>query len=174
MVSKRDWEQTYKDTYPEPFLNEKPFYSTGKKRRIIDLTEPKFYAKTPLPQKVPEVTNVRLTRKEKATQNNRLYQKLKVLSEESGKKFILDENCQANQYQRDLKNVINASIFCAQRGHRHGVSDSVLLKLAMEDDYIIVTRDRGLVLRCFKHAYPVVWIYGLSISYIDSIPIDID
>jgi len=201
-------------------MKEQPFYSTSKAikerdgfkeipnpgKKIIDLTEPKFYerfkdksgfpndyafppyrteknkAKTPkLTRKGFKAVSARPTKmierslvlkRIRMTVHNPFWKILYDLTNQTDKKFVLDENLAANNFQSTIPNVINSTTLCKNNGHPTGigVADQTLLQFAMKDDYIIITQDKGLVFRCLQKDYPVVWKdFKKAIVYIDCV-----
>lgn len=201
-------------------LKEQPFYASAKAvkdrdtikmipnpgKKIIDLTEPKFYenfkdksgfpneyvfppykteknkAKPPkLTKKGFKATSNRPTKliepslvkkRQRLTIHNPFWRILNDLSQQTNKKFVLDENLQANGFQSTIPNVINSTTLCKRNGHPSGigVEDKLLLRYAMKDGYIIITQDKGLVFRSLQKNYPVVWKeFKYSLVYIDCV-----
>lgn len=188
-------------------MKEQPFYATSRAikdrdqikeipnpgKKIIDLTEPKFYEKfrdksgfpndyafppyrteknkakspkltrngfkatSPRPTKMIEPSLVK--KRKKMTIQNPFWKMLYDLTEQTDKKFVLDENLAANNFQDTIPNVINSTTLCKKNGHPTGigVADKLLLRFAMKDGYILVTQDKGLVFRSLQNDYPVVW-----------------
>ncbi len=183
-------------------LKQIPNVSKGVKK-ILDLTEPKFYEKQHEYSFPPYITQKPidnqakrkgevfkaaskpptkfieppLLRKRKyVTTGNPFYCSLRDLAEQTNKKFCLDENCSANNYQSDLDNVINSTQLCLKNGFGGlGVSDHKLLQIAMKDNYIIITKDKGLVFRSLAKSYPVVYVeHRKSLIYIDCVRIQFE
>ncbi len=75
-------------------------------------------------------------------------------------KFVLDENI--NRIKSKLpKNSINArELYRVNNLKESGVADSRLMELANEQGYVIVTKDRGLILKANRLSIPIIYADG--------------
>jgi rRNA-processing protein FCF1 len=113
---------------------------------------------------------------EKARKKKKLFDKLKKLAELTNHRFICDEHCQINGLLSADGAIVNAPIFAFVNGlQENGLDDDVLLRLAIEQNFVIVTNDKGLILKSIQKNHPVV-LYGYKgrISYIRSITVNVE
>ncbi len=152
------FEKQHEYSFP-PYITQKPIKNTAKQ------TSKGFKAVSNRPTKNIEPPLIR--KKKYLTIKNPFYCSLKDLAEQTDKKFCLDENVSANSYQSDLDNVINSKTLC-----NIGTSDKTLLEKAIENSYILITKDKGMVFRSLQKSYPVVYVeHRRSLIYIDCVRI---
>ena len=75
-------------------------------------------------------------------------------------KYVLDENCYMNNGQLPL-NMINARDFFHLFSNKYfsqGIPDTELLRLAKKTGYVIITKDKGMVLKANSQQMNIIYI----------------